>query len=198
MLRRHPRESGDPVLKTTSKLFQTNNGVSMQILQSKSHGNFRVICGYASIFNITDEHNDMIAPGAFTSSLRDQRKIVFLWQHMVDKPIGVVEQIHEDNHGLYIQAKILTDVKCGQEAVSLIESNVVCGLSIGFNPKSYYIDDSGVRVIEDVDLWEISLVTFPANRFAGVTGIKFQDRELSRVNKSIDQALAALTISDFI
>lgn len=170
----------------------------MQILQSNNYGNFKVISGYASTFNVTDEHNDMIAPGAFAGSLRDQRKIVFLWQHMVEKPIGVVEQIYEDNHGLYIQAKILTDIKCGQEAVSLVESNVVCGLSIGFNPKSYYIDDSGVRVIEEVDLWEVSLVTFPANRFAGVTEIKFQDKELSRANKSIDQALAALTISDFI
>ena len=53
-------------------------------------------------FNITDEHNDMILPGAFAASLSAKRKVVFLWQHMVDKPIGVVEQIQEDEHGVYI------------------------------------------------------------------------------------------------
>lgn len=166
----------------------------MQSLQLKSHDNFRTISGYASVFNTTDEHNDMVMPGAFANSLNENRKVVFLWQHMVDKPIGVIEQIQEDNHGLYIQAKILTDVKCGQEAVSLIESKAICGLSIGFNPIEYYINDAGIRVIEEVDLWEISLVTFPANRFAGVTGLKLHDRLLSRINKSLDEALAALSL----
>ena len=166
----------------------------MQSLQSKSYDNFKIISGYASVFNITDEHNDMIIPGAFAASLSANRKIVFLWQRMVDKPIGVVEQIQEDEYGLYIQAKILTDVRCGQEALSLIESKAIYGLSIGFNPTSYYISDIGSRIIKEVDLWEISLVSFPANRFAGVTGLKLHDKLLSHIDKSLNEAITALSV----
>jgi HK97 family phage prohead protease len=153
-----------------------------------------IISGYASVFNITDEHNDMITPGAFTTTLSTNRKPVFLWQHMVDKPIGVVEYIQEDRHGLYIQAKILTNVRCGQEAVSLIEANAIYGLSIGFNPTSYWISDSGIRIIEEVDLWEVSLVTFPANSSSVVTELKGQDIQLSQIDKYLDEAIAILSL----
>ncbi len=165
----------------------------MQFLQSRSYANFKTISGYASVFNITDEHNDMIIPGAFTASLNANRKLVFLWQHMVDKPIGVVEHIQEDQHGLYIQAKILTDVRCGQEAVSLIEAKAIYGLSIGFNPTSYWMSDAGIRIIEEVDLWEVSLVTFPANRSSVVTELKCHDILLSQIDKYLDEALAILS-----
>jgi hypothetical protein len=134
-----------------------------------------LIHGYASVFNIIDQHNDIVLPGAFAESVErfhSGKTIPILWQHMEDKPIGVVEKIDEDEYGLYISARILNSIKYGNEALELIRAQIICGFSIGYSVINNQIDyETDTRIISKIDLWEISIVTFPANEETLITSI---------------------------
>ena len=138
-----------------------------------------VFAGYASVFHVVDNQKDMILPGAFVHSL-DGRKgqIKLLWQHDMREPIGLIEEVREDQNGLYVQGRLLLEVGKAREAYTLMKEGVISGLSIGYSPRRYRIDpDTGVRLLQEVDLWEISLVTFPANDAARISVVKQASRE---------------------
>ncbi len=128
--------------------------------------------GYASIFNITDSHKDIIIRGAFQRTLAENNDVKLLWQHQMNEPIGIITELREDDKGLYVEGKLLLDVQRGKEAYSLLRSGAINGLSIGYTAVTFDYNENGIRVLSDVDLWEISLVTFPANTQAGITKIK--------------------------
>lgn len=132
--------------------------------------------GYASIFNIVDHQHDVMLPGAFSRTLREHGKrhnIKLLWQHHMDEPIGTLLHVREDTNGLYVEGQISLDVQRGKEAYTLLKSRALEGLSIGYTPTKYYYGESdGYRYLTDVDLWEISIVTFPANPEATVSYVK--------------------------
>ena len=129
--------------------------------------------GYASVFNVVDSQHDIIAKGAFENSLAQKKSIKLLWQHKMDEPIGVFENIYEDSHGLFVKGKLLLDVKRAKEAYSLLKSGAINGMSIGYSVVSARIDEEeGIRIIEELDLFEVSLVTFPANENATITSVK--------------------------
>ncbi len=108
----------------------------------------------------------------------------------------------EDGRGLYVEGKLLLDIARAREAFSLLQSKAISGLSIGYSPVRYTIDpETGVRLLAEVKLWEISLVTFPANEGANVTVVKsksqcMQDVEASpaliALSDAVDRALASL------
>lgn len=143
-------------------------------LALKSLSDEGVFAGYASVFNVVDSQHDMMLPGAFASTLYGRkREIKLLWQHDMREPIGVIEEVREDVNGLYVKGRLLMEIGRAREAYSLLKKGVVSGLSIGYSPLRYRLDaDSGVRLLQSVDLWEISLVTFPANQAARVTVVK--------------------------
>lgn len=132
--------------------------------------------GYASIFNVIDGQYDVMVKGAFERTLLDSdhgRKIKLLWQHKTDEPIGIIEHVHEDEKGLYIEAKLLLDVARAREAYQLLKSGAVDSMSIGYTVNEHEIENErGVRLLKSVNLLEISLVTFPANEFAKVVAVK--------------------------
>lgn len=130
--------------------------------------------GYASVFEVVDNQRDVMSKGAFTRTLNGRvHEIKLLWQHAQDEPIGVFDRMFEDARGLYVEGLLLLDVQRGREAHSLLKAGAISGLSIGYSPVRYTIDaQSGVRRLAEVELWEVSLVTFPANEAAGVTVIK--------------------------
>ncbi len=130
--------------------------------------------GYASVFNLVDNQRDIMMRGAFSQCLhKGPARVKFLWQHQQDEPIGVVTQLSEDAHGLYVQGSLLLEVQRAQEAYALLKAGAISGLSIGYSPIRYTIDpETGVRLLAEVELWEISLVTFPANSDANITMIK--------------------------
>ena len=140
--------------------------ISFVNMQSEEEG---IISGYASVFNIIDQHNDIIKPGAF-KQLSNQ-KIKLLWQHKPEEPIGVIEEIYQDDHGLYFKAKLLLDLPQAKAAYNLIKAKAISGVSIGFKPIKYH-HQQDIRVIENIELWEISLVTFPANLEANILEVK--------------------------
>lgn len=122
------------------------------------------IAGYASVFSEADQNGDVVAPGAFARSLRqltaDGRRIKMLWQHDPMQPIGVWESVAEDSRGLRVQGRLLTDVVRGAEAAALLSAGAIDGLSIGYRTIRAEKAGRGRRLIE-LDLWEVSLVTFP-------------------------------------
>src|SRR5690242_3972568 len=95
-----------------------------------------VFTGYASIFNVTDDHRDMIVPGAFRQSLeqyeRNNSYPKLLWQHDSNQPIGIWEFIDEDNCGLYVEGKLILEVQQAREAHALLRNRAIDGLSIGY------------------------------------------------------------------
>ncbi len=135
-------------------------------LQSEETG---IIAGYARVFNLVDRHNDLIKPGAFKKL--DQVKL--LWQHKAEEPIGIIEEIYEDQHGLYFKAKLLLDLPQAKSAYNLVKAKAISGISIGFKAINYHYKGE-IRVIEKIELWEISLVTFPANVEANILEVKHQ------------------------
>lgn len=120
--------------------------------------------GYASLFNLADSAGDMIAPGAFRRSLarRGGNAVKMLFQHDPAEPVGVWELCREDGRGLYASGRLLSGVRRGLELAELIRAGAVDGLSIGFRViKSSRDRATGRRLITEIDLWEISVVTFP-------------------------------------
>ncbi|TNJ39246.1 HK97 family phage prohead protease [Phaeobacter sp. B1627] len=131
----------------------------------KSVADSGAIEGYASLFGEVDNGGDIVAPGAYGASLArldaQGRKVKMLWQHDPAVPIGVWDELGEDERGLWVKGRILTEVEKGREALALIAAGSIDGLSIGYRTVSAQKDASGNRVLKEVDLWEVSLVTFP-------------------------------------
>lgn len=124
------------------------------------------VAGYASHFEEPDQSGDVVVPGAFRASLgrlaAAGRKVKFLWQHDPARPIGVWRDVREDARGLHVKGEILTDLALGSEAIALMQAGAIDGLSIGYRVvKSEKNAATGGRRLLEIDLWEVSLVTFP-------------------------------------
>lgn len=132
------------------------------------------LAGYASIFHARDAGGDVVMPGAFARAVRENSgAIPLLWQHDAREPIGRVEQLAEDGRGLRVIARISLGCRRGRDAASLIRSGALTGLSIGYRVRRSRIDPARrVRRLIDVDLVEISLVTFPMQPRARVMGVE--------------------------
>ena len=124
-----------------------------------------VIEGYASRFGLPDQGGDIVAKGAFGASLARLAakgdKVRMLWQHDPTKPIGVWDEIREDETGLWVKGRLLSEVALAREAATLIDAGAIDGLSIGYRTVRAKKDQKGRRVLTEVELWEVSLVTFP-------------------------------------
>ena len=123
------------------------------------------IKGYASFFDAVDQGNDVVQRGAYGASLMALkaagRGVKMLWQHDPAQPIGVWDEVREDNRGLYVKGRILQSVEKGREAIALIEAGAIDGLSIGYRTVKASKNTKGQRLLQELELWEVSLVTFP-------------------------------------
>lgn len=136
----------------------------------------RTFEGYAAAYGNTDTDNDIIEQGAFAKSIKEgfpAKSIKVLWQHDARQPIGLPTDMREDSKGLWVKSKISRTAK-GDEALELMRDGVINRLSVGFSipgGKSQ-IDGQGIRHIYEGKLFEYSLVTWPANDQAIITGVK--------------------------
>ncbi|SLN59726.1 HK97 family phage prohead protease [Pseudooctadecabacter jejudonensis] len=123
------------------------------------------ISGYASLFGKADQGGDVVQTGAYAASLErlaaKGNRVKMLWQHDPEQPIGVWDEVREDASGLWVKGRILTDVEKGREAAALIEAGAIDGLSIGYRTVRATKNDTGGRLLSELELWEVSLVTFP-------------------------------------
>ncbi|RYE71291.1 MAG: HK97 family phage prohead protease [Hyphomicrobiales bacterium] len=124
--------------------------------------------GYASAFGLVDESGDMVMPGAFARSLgkRGTPGVRMLFQHDPKEPIGVWETIREDAFGLWVEGRLVPGVPRADALRRLIERRAIDGLSIGFRTvratrEGHAAKGGGHRQLWQIDLWEISIVTFP-------------------------------------
>jgi HK97 family phage prohead protease len=144
-------------------------GGTVEIKSLDLHGRF---AGYASVFDVVDHQRDRVRVGAFQQSLK-ARLPQLLWQHQWENPIGIIEEIFEDDRGLYVRGRLLMEVEKAREAYALLKAGALRGLSIGYQAKQARRDpDTGVRELLQIELFEISIVTMPANAQANVTVLK--------------------------
>jgi HK97 family phage prohead protease len=133
------------------------------------------IAGYASLFGVEDQGRDVVMPGAFRASLarRPASNVRLLFQHDPAQPIGVWDEIREDTKGLYVRGRLIEEVARAREVMALIRAGALDGLSIGFHAKKAARDAAtGQRRLHEIDLWEISIVTFPMLPGARVAAMK--------------------------
>jgi HK97 family phage prohead protease len=131
--------------------------------------------GYASLFGEIDAARDMVMPGAFARTLKSRgpRRIPMLFQHDPAEPVGVWLELAEDFRGLRARGRLIPDVTRARELVALVKAGAVDGLSIGFRTVKGRVDPmSRVRKIHELELWEISIVTFPLLAGARVRAVK--------------------------
>ena len=118
--------------------------------------------GYASVFGVPDLGRDVVAPGAFSASLarRGPAGVRMLWQHDPAEPIGRWLALAEDARGLRVEGRLNPAVQRAREVAALMDEGALDGLSIGFRVVKALPERGGRRLVA-LDLWEISLVTFP-------------------------------------
>jgi uncharacterized protein len=141
-------------------------------LELKAEGEEGEFTGYGSVFEVVDSQGDKIAKGAFTKSLMS-RMPKMLWQHDMGEPIGKWTEAREDAKGLYLRGKLSLGVARARDAYALMKDGALEGLSIGFRvPSGGMAREGNMRLLKEIDLWEVSLVTIPALSVAMVDGIK--------------------------
>lgn len=158
-----------------------------------------VIEGYASLFGQADKGGDVVRKGAYAKSLNRMAtaggKVRMLWQHDPASPIGVWEEIREDDRGLWVKGRLLGEVSRAREAAALIAAGALDGLSIGYRTISAERDQKGQRVLTEIELWEVSLVTFPmlpSARLVHGKGEEMPGGDASGLVAMFDAAAAAL------
>jgi HK97 family phage prohead protease len=133
----------------------------------------QVVSGYASLFGLRDQGGDVVQKGAYALSLKAMAaagcQVKMLWQHDPAQPIGVWDEVREDARGLFVKGRILIEVEKGREAAALLTAGAIDGLSIGYKTVKAERDGKGNRLLSQLELWEVSLVTFPMLQEARVS-----------------------------
>ena len=147
---------------------------AFELKSLKEDGSFD---GYGSVFGVKDSYDEIVAAGAFAESLASHKAAgtmpALLWQHRSGEPCGVYVEMAEDNIGLKVSGQLALKTVRGAEAYEFLKIKAISGLSIGFVTREDSYDRlTGIRTLKRVDLYEVSLVTFPANDTARVQGVK--------------------------
>lgn len=163
-------------------------------LEVKASGDGQTIVGYGSVFGNVDAYGDKIAPGAFLGSLSEHSakgtSPAMLWQHNPDWPIGKWTEIGEDERGLKVTG-ILADTAQARDVGALVRMGAITGASIGFVTRKSEMDErTGLRTLKEIDLWEVSLVTFPANEAARVESraAEIEEMNISEIERLLRDA----------
>lgn len=139
--------------------------------------------GYASIFGEPAADGVVIAPGAFSKSIEEKgvSGVKMLWGHDTNSPIGVWEEVREDEKGLFVKGRLVLEVDKAKEVKALMQQGAVNGLSIMGDIVQEETIEGGGRLLTEIDLWEVSVVTFPANKMAKIDG----DRRMTQINDAV-------------
>jgi HK97 family phage prohead protease len=174
-------------VKDTQTTIETKYlDLAFDVKEISDEGKFE---GYASTHYNVDRGGDRVEQGAFDRSLarykaRNQRPKM-LWQHDPTKVIGVWDDMYQDDKGLYVKGRLLKETQLGKEAHVLMRAGAIDSMSIGYRTldADYEGDDAEVRVLKELDLFEVSVVTFPMNPDAIITAVKRIDsiRDVERL-----------------
>lgn len=148
---------------------------TFDVKEVDEEGNFS---GYASVYHVIDAYREKVAPGAFGKSLdkwkAKGRLPPALWQHRPAEPVGPFTKMVEDERGLYTEGRLLVkEVQRAAEARALMKARAVDGMSIGFNSIiEEWDNEQKLTTLKEIDLWEVSIVTFPANSESLITEVR--------------------------
>ena len=171
--------------------------IDAELKAVKEDGDIGYITGYGSVFGNVDSYGDIVVKGAFVNSIAKKMPALLL-QHNPSDVVGVWKVAKEDKNGLYLEGELNLKVQKARENYELLKQGALKGMSIGFSTVDSEYNQEGKRLIKEVDLWEVSIVTFPANVAAQINGVKsleqISKRELEAVLRdaglSISQAKA--------
>ena len=157
-----------------------NKSFNLEIKSVSETGEFS---GYASVFGVKDSHSDIVLPGAFKNSLEKWTEKAslpaMLWMHNMNEPIGVYTVMQEDEKGLYVEGRLLIDDdQLAKRAHAHLKAKSISGLSIGYNIiDEEWSSEKGAWLLKDIELWEVSLVTFPSNDESRINDVKAAFKE---------------------
>ncbi|WP_267422834.1 HK97 family phage prohead protease [Methylobacterium sp. GC_Met_2] len=166
-------------------------------IEAKAVGDAGEFEGYASTYGV-DQGRDRVVPGAFAESLRIRgaARVKMLRDHDPRQLIGVWTAAAEDGRGLHVKGRVILETQAGREAHALMKAGALDSLSIGYRTVRHRMDrKSGERLLEAVDLREISLTGFPMNEAATVSHVKHtlnDPAQARRLVQALDRATAAL------
>jgi HK97 family phage prohead protease len=144
-----------------------HHNFSLKVKSVDDSGKFT---GIGAVYGNVDLGGDKILPGAFSRTLAGSKQFPLLWQHNPSDPIGSVK-VTDSPVGLQVEGQLLLSDPTAQKAYSFLKAGIIKGLSIGFETvKASFVDE--VRELSELKLWELSVVTFPMNQEAMVTGVK--------------------------
>lgn len=146
---------------------------SFEVKAEDSNDEYLTISGYGAVFGNVDSHGDIIQKGAFLEAMQGNMPKM-LWQHDTDQPIGVWDEMREDENGLMMRGRISRKASKGAEIAELVEMGAIEGLSIGYRVEDYSMKDNN-RILTKLELWETSVVTFPSNKLANIYSKKSED-----------------------
>jgi len=183
-------------LETRDDELQVRHAVSS--IEIKSVSDEGEIVGYGSVFGNEDSYGDTVVKGAFEETLAthkaEKTMPAMLYQHDASEPVGVWSEMSEDKDGLVCKGQLLLETQRGKEVHAMLKAGAIRGLSIGFIAKEWIRtddeDDYWKRTVTKIDLWEVSVVTFPANRDATITAVKSNKslREI-KTTRDLERAL---------
>jgi len=169
-LARHLRDAGQDVPELKEITMRETKILRFDLKAVQEDGTFE---GRLSVYNVVDQGKDLVEPGAFTKTIQDHDGVVpMLWQHKYDSPIGSL-QLEDREDALWVKGTLLLDdaVPDARKAYVLLKAKIVRGLSIGYDVITKELK-GGVRRLKELKLYEGSVVTFPMNELATVTGVK--------------------------
>lgn len=131
-----------------------------------------IVKGYGSIFGNVDSDGDVVSKGAYKKTINENgHRIKYLYQHDMDKPLGKMVHLEEDEKGLMFEAKI-PKTQLGNDVVELMKAGVITENSVGILPVQKEMGSDGYRHLNEVKLFEISAVTLAANDQAMIMDVK--------------------------
>lgn len=141
--------------------------------------------GYASVFDEIDRNGDVVERGAFAKSIEEfsvGKKPKLLWQHDMSAPIGIIKELKEDDHGLFVRAQLIMDLPKAKEIHLLLKNKAMDGFSIGYKIRNHFVKNNR-KHLTDIELLEVSIVTFPACESAKIDDVKFDKNTKKNLNK---------------
>lgn len=151
-------------------------------LEIKAIDDAGVFSGYASTFGNEDLGGDIVQKGAFTKTLsKGADSVLMFYQHDSAEIIGEFTKLHEDEKGLFFEGKLFIDeIQRAKETHFLMQKKKLKAVSIGYSIESKGLDSEGRRLLKEIDLKEISVVTFPMNELATIDTVKSVDEMTER------------------
>ena len=151
--------------------------------------NLGIVSGYGSIFGNLDSDNDIIEKGAYKRTIKNNgKRVKYIYKHQIDKPIGKMKELYEDEKGLKFVAEI-PKTTFGKEVLELMKYGVIDENSVGIMPIKKDYNDDGVRTIKEVKLYEISAVTLAANDQAKILEVKASKKDSEFITKRFNSLI---------